>query len=253
MENRSKLVMVNYLNSKPFVHGLESPEWAPYFDVATENPAMCAQKFMEGKADIALVPVGALPDLSEYEIVTDFCIGCDGEVRTVALFSNQPAKECTQLVLDNHSRSSVLLSRIILEEYMGIHLPSKAADISAYVPQKGDLMLMIGDKVFLYEDQYRYHIDLGSAWKEWTGLPFVFAVWIAKKGVADEKIEQLNSALHEGVGQMQEIIARESHESLDLYYYYTHNIKYNLDAPKKEAIALYLAKINALTTTDPTR
>jgi chorismate dehydratase len=253
MEKKRNVVMVNYLNAKPFAQGLSSADFTPFFEVTTETPSICAQQFSEGKADIALVPVGALPEMTDYEVITDYCIGCDGEVRTVALFSNQPAPESKQLLLDNHSRTSFLLSRLILEEYMGIHLPSKATDIGTLTPQPGDLILMIGDKVFAYENQYQYHIDLGTQWKNWTGLPFVFAVWIARKGVPSEDIQRLNKALCQGIEQLQDIIARESQESLDLFYYYTHNIRYNLDDAKKEALALFLSKIKTLSTTDPAR
>ena len=87
------------------------------FEIIKANPANCARLFEEGKADIALVPVGALPDLKRHRIITDYCIGCDGTVRTVVIFSNEKLSEIKKLYLDPDSRTSVKLGRLLLAEY----------------------------------------------------------------------------------------------------------------------------------------
>ncbi|MBK8624771.1 MAG: menaquinone biosynthesis protein [Saprospiraceae bacterium] len=232
--------MVNYLNSKPFEFGLINSTFTENLELKTATPAACAQNFMNGNAEIALLPVGALEDLKDYKIISDYCIGCDGEVRTVCIFSNEKIEDCTRLLLDNHSRTSFLLSQILIREYFRLDLPFSPLSIDQYIYQKGDAVLMIGDKVFEYENNFKYKYDLGVLWKEWTGLPFVFAVWVAKNDL-DLAIEhKLNDAFKLGVEHLPEIIQAESSENLDLYYYYTHNIQYNLDEKKKKGLAHFL-------------
>lgn len=234
--------MVNYLNSKPFEFGLTNNDFSNIFDIQVATPAQCAEAYTNGSADIALIPVGALQGLSNYKIISDYCIGCDGEVRTVCIFSNEKLENCTRLLLDNHSRTSFLLSQILMESYFNLDLPVESMDVASYQYQKGDAVLMIGDKVFQKENDYLYKYDLGSKWKEWTGLPFVFAVWIAKNEIASFVESALNKAFKHGIDNLSEIIKAESSDNLDLFYYFSHNIQYKLDNDKKKALDLFLAK-----------
>jgi len=241
-----RLVMVNYLNSKPFEFGLSRSSFTKHLKIKTATPASCAQDFMHGNADIALLPVGALDDLKDYKIISDYCIGCDGEVRTVCIFSNEKIEDCTRLLLDNHSRTSFLLSQVLMKEYFRLELPFLPLSIDQYLNQKGDAVLMIGDKVFEYEKDFKYKYDLGVIWKEWTGLPFVFAVWVAKNDL-DASIEnELNNAFKLGIGHLPEIIQAESSENLDLYYYFNHNIQYNFDKEKKKGLSHFLQLANQI-------
>ena len=112
MAQKSKLAMVSYLNSKPFEFGLKNINQDD-FEINMATPAKCASLFANGDVDIALIPVGALTDLKSYEIISDFCIGCDGEVRTVCIFSNIELAKCKKLLLDYYSRTSYLLLKIL--------------------------------------------------------------------------------------------------------------------------------------------
>jgi chorismate dehydratase len=239
MKEKRRVVLVNYINAKPFAEGLSSAVGAEHFSVSLQNPAQCALDFADGKADIALVPVGALSDLKDFNIITDFCIGCDGEVRTVALFSHLPISDCRRLLLDNHSRTSFLLSRVILEQLMHIQLPWQQIDVQTFQHREDDLILMIGDKVFEQETKFTYHLDLGATWKEWTGLPFVFAVWIARKHILAEEIQLLNSILAQGMDKLDDIIRNENHGNVVLSEYYKRNISYHMDERKRQALALF--------------
>jgi chorismate dehydratase len=235
-----QLVMVNYLNSKPFEFGLNHSNFDTQLTIKTATPSACAQDFKDGNADIALLPVGALHDLKDYKIISDYCIGCDGEVRTVCIFSNEKIEDCTRLLLDNHSRTSFLLSRVLMKSYFKLNLPFSPLAIDQYIHQKGDAVLMIGDKVFEYENDFKYKYDLGVIWKEWTGMPFVFAVWVAKSDLNPTIENKLNQAFKFGIDHLPEIIQAESSENLDLYYYFNHNIQYNLDDEKKQGLAYFL-------------
>ncbi len=237
--------MVNYLNSKPFELGLSNTPDGQLFDIIMANPALCAEAYRKGEADIALIPVGGLKDLEDYEIVTDYCIACDGEVRTVCLFSNDEITDCHKLFLDDHSKTSYLLSKVLTHQYWNLDLSFEKYTVSNIELHKGEAVLMIGDKVFEYENQFKFKYDLGSVWKQWTGKPFVFAVWIARKGTPKDVIQKLNRCLSYGIQHIDQIIQRESSEHLDLFYYFTHNIKYHFDATKKEALSLFFEKVES--------
>ncbi len=234
--------MVSYLNSKPFEYGLKHTELTQEMEVITANPALCATLFENHTADIALIPVGALHDFSDYKTITDYCIGCDGDVRTVCIFSNEDIQACKRLYLDNHSRTSYLLSKIIMEEHFGLHPEYCQLDINQFEPNLGDAVLMIGDKVFQYENSFRFKYDLGAIWKKWTGLPFVFAVWIARPELDNQTEQNLNMAFRYGIAHLPEIIRVESKANLDLYFYFSHNIQYCMDEEKNKGLNLFMKK-----------
>ena len=243
MSKQSNIVMVNYLNSKPFEYGLRQIHSNDLnHHIITATPANCAAIFKDGKADIALIPVGGLSDLKDYRIISDYCIACDGEVRTVCIFANQDLNTCHKIYLDDHSRTSFLLSKIILEQYLHLELEYIKADISTISLAEGEAILMIGDKVFQYEHQFTLKYDLGSIWKKWTNLPFVFAVWIAHDNVSKEMEDKLNAALKYGIDHIDVIINQESSENLDLYYYFNRNIHYLLDDDKKAGLKEFLSR-----------
>ena len=231
--------MVNYLNAIPFIKGLEAEGLFEEMNIRTETPARCAAAFEDGVADIALIPAGALHGINGYRIITDYCIGCDGEVRTVCIFSHQDIRYCRRLLLDNHSRTSVLLARLIVEQYLGLHMPFESLDIDQYVAEAGDAVLMIGDKVFEFEKKFLYKYDLGTLWKEWTGLPFVFAVWVARDAVSSEVENRLNHAFRKGVSMI-DLPPMETPSVPDLASYFKLHIKYDLDQLKREALHRYL-------------
>jgi chorismate dehydratase len=240
MEGKLSLVLVNYLNAIPFIKGMETEGLFEEMNIRTETPARCASAFESGDADVALIPAGALHGITDYRIISDYCIGCDGEVRTVCIFSHQDIRDCRRLLLDNHSRTSVLLARLIVEKYFGLQLPFHSLDIEKWQPEEGDAILMIGDKVFEFENQFQYRYDLGSLWKEWTGLPFVFAVWVARKDFPAWLEAKLNKAFSKGIASLPEIARELSPATPDLASYYTKHIKYDLDDLKRQALQKYL-------------
>ena len=114
-----KVSIVNYLNSAPFVYGL-TMDHSLSVDVVLDHPSESAAKLIRGEVDIALAPVAVLPKLSDSHILTDYCIGTEGEVKTVKIFSEVPINEISKLYLDYQSRTSVQLARILCEHYWKI-------------------------------------------------------------------------------------------------------------------------------------
>src|SRR5262245_24497557 len=115
-----KVSAVSYLNSKPFIYGLEHSEVKNEIDLQLDVPSTCAAKLFEDKVDLGLVPVAVLPDLDEYHIITDYCIGADGEVGSVLLLSEVPLNEIKTILLDYQSMTSVVLVQILADKFWKI-------------------------------------------------------------------------------------------------------------------------------------
>lgn len=219
------------------------------YSIYYDNPANCVKLYENDKVDVALVPAGALPTIGDYTIVTDTCIGCDDEVRTVVLMSNDRIEDCNHVLLDSHSRTSAMLTRILLKEYWhsNPHYSTvRIEEIEELGP--GKAVLMIGDKVFENESKYKYSYDLGHYWKKMTGLPFAYAVWIAKGHVPQSAVDQLSIDLHVGINSIDKVIEEQKikEPTHDLDSYYRDNIDYVLDTEKRKALDLYLTKISEL-------
>ncbi|HMP30130.1 MAG TPA: menaquinone biosynthesis protein [Saprospiraceae bacterium] len=234
-----KTAIVSYHNTLPFLHAIHRSSLKDKLDLILAAPSQCASLFSTNQVDIALVPVGALSEMEEYEFLSDTCIGCNGEVYTVAIFSNQPLESCDQIYLDSDSRTSNELARIILEDFMGLDLELKGKMVLPLEIQTNSAYVLIGDKVFEYEKSFKYKYDLGQLWKEYTGLPFAFAVWIVRKNVNKEMIKETESILnHLDITAIEnKVIAAD----ITLHQYLTEYISYNFDEAKREALAKFLS------------
>jgi chorismate dehydratase len=242
---RGRIAAVSYLNTVPFIYGMEHANLLRA-ELLLSPPSRCFSLFESGEADIALVPVGALisyPD--NYQIVTSFCIGASAPVRTVALMSHSPLTEIRRIHLDAHSRTSVLLVQVLCRELWNIapeFVPMEDYSV-AEQPEAGDAFLFIGDKVFDYETRFPHIHDLAEGWQRLTGLPFVFAVWVAKPDADMEIIEALQQSLDYGTRHIREAIAYYGHSGKPYAYdYLTHNIDFNFDDRKRKALSLFMEK-----------
>jgi chorismate dehydratase len=201
-----RLGVVSFLNAKPLIAGLERDASVELvFAVPSRLPAMLDA----GDIDVGLVPVIDIGLRRErWRIVSDACIGCDGETLTVRVFSRVPARRIERLHVDGDSHTSVALARIIWREMHGIDL-----EIVPYTGSEsaGDChaVLLIGDKVVNHGlIGYDIQTDLGSAWKSLTSLPFVFAAWAAPVGSALGDVEsRLQAARDRGVASAEMIAA----------------------------------------------
>lgn len=236
-----KITAVSYLNTIPFVYGLQHAD-SLRADLLLAPPADCAKNYIEGRADIALLPVAVVPELKNTNIVTDYCIGAVGAVRTVTVMSNEPITTVKRIWLDAHSRTSVQLCGYLAAKKWHIAPEWLHMDNYAVVdnPQAGDAFLLIGDKVFGYEGKFRYVYDLAIEWREVTSLPFAFAVWVARKGVSYEITDALQHSLTFGVEHIWEAVAESKYMGADngltAYEYLTRNIDFILDEEKHKAL-----------------
>ena len=201
------MAAISFLNTRPLIHGLDE---AGDLDLVYEVPAGLAAGLGEGRFDVALLPVIDYQRLDDLVIVPAGGIACDGPTLTVRLFSDRPIEQITTLACDTDSHTSVALARIILAERYGIR--PRFVDLDRTHPARPDAMLLIGDKVVCEEPAGLEHqLDLGQAWKELTGLPFVFAVWTARAGVdLGDLPQRLEHAKRQGLSHLSEIIARHA-------------------------------------------
>jgi chorismate dehydratase len=192
-----RISAVKYANTYPFLWGFKESGFDRTVILETDHPVQCAAKLISGKVDIGLVPVAALPQVKQYRVIGDYCIGANGKVRTVMLLSNCPFSHVKTINLDYRSMSSVNLTKVLARHMW--HREFRWVNTS----EKFDFMhigadeavVLIGDQCFESESNYDFGIDLAGEWKKYTGLPFVFACWTANRGLEDNFIKDFNLAL----------------------------------------------------------
>ena len=243
-----KISAVSYLNTIPFVHGLKQSELIKIIDLQLDYPSICAEKLINGIVDLALVPVAVIPKLKEAHIISDYCIGANGAVDTVCLYSDVPIEEIESIVLDYQSRTSVALLKILLNEYWQLNPELKKANVGFEENIKGNhAALVIGDRAFALNTKYAYIYDLSAIWKKMTGLPFVFAAWVANTKLTKDFIVSFNKALEKGLSNIDKALALEgdSYPNCENPEDYLNNkISYNLDVEKQKGMELFLRKIS---------
>ena len=246
MEQKIRVGAVSYLNTKPLVYGFEKGMMKNEVELMFEYPAKIATQLMYDEIVIGLIPVAVIPKLKEHYILSDYCIGAVGNVASVCLFSHVPLHEITHVLFDYQSRTSAALLKILLREHW--HISPIEVDTSENYQQyiQGTTAgLVIGDRALQQRKLSPYIYDLAEEWKKMTGLPFLFAAWVANKKLPDDFIERFNKATGEGIQHLDEIAATHAIEAYSLHTYFHQNINYHLDEAKKKAMQLFLKKITS--------
>ena len=241
MDRKIRVGAVSYLNTKPLIYGLEKGMMKDEILLEMDYPARVASRLLEDSIDIGLVPVAIIPRLKEYHFVSDYGIACNGKVSSVSIFSEVPIEEVTEVLLDYQSRTSVRLAKILMREYWQVNpvITDTREDFRDQI--KGTTAgVVIGDRALEQRLISTYNYDLGETWKDFTGLPFVFAGWISNKPISAEFINAFNQANSYGLQRLEEVIAQNPYDVYDLYEYYTQNIDYRLDDQKMKGLELYL-------------
>ncbi|MDB5287022.1 MAG: radical protein [Mucilaginibacter sp.] len=243
-----RISAVSYTNTKPFLYGLQHSAIIDQIDLSLDIPSDCAQKLIDDKVDIGLIPVAATLNLPQWEIVSAYCIGAVGAVNSVFIFSNCDIKDVKCVQLDPQSRTSNNLAKVLLKNFWKIQpeLIIGAADYS----QSADnqiAFVQIGDRTFGKTNQYPFVYDLAEEWQKFTGLPFVFAAWIANKPIPAGFIQEFDKALKFGLGHRKELLKElPQRTDFDLEDYLMHRLDFDLTEDKKKALYLFLDYIKAL-------
>lgn len=244
-----RISAVSYINTKPFLHGLELSSVRNKILLTQETPAQCAQKLLSNEIDIGLVPVAVIPLLKNPQIVSPFCVGSNGKVKTVCLFSEVPVEEINTVYLDYQSRTSVLLVQVLMKEYWKKEITFLPA-LEGYeinTIKNNIAAVIIGDRAIANLGKYRYEYDLSEIWKQHTGLPFVFAAWVSNKMIEQDFLDDFNAALQIGLSNRSQLLKEYERYDSDVFSvkeYWNTNIQYELDDDKKQALELFLKKLN---------
>lgn len=225
---------VNYLNSKPLVCGLE--QHAPDLRLSFDLPSRLADSLAAGRLDVALIPTVEFFRAPGYSIVSDACVACRGPVLSVKLHFRVPPPQVRRVALDEGSRTSAALTKILLAQLAGVRPTWETLPIGCGLETTdADAVLLIGDRAITCEERgasgeergarsgvqgaecFDHELeccdvwDLGEVWCRWTGLPFVFAMWIARPEVDAAAVAgTLAAARDEGLQQLAQIAAREA-------------------------------------------
>lgn len=244
MEPRIKVAAVSYLNTKPLLYGIEKSNIINDIDLILNYPSQLARSLQERKIDLALLPVAAIPTIENARIISDYGIAADGNVVSVALFSQVPIEEIKTVYLDYQSRTSVKLAQLLLKNYWKKEVTYKEATEHYIDHINGtNAGVIIGDRALQQLHNYPFVYDLSAAWKAYTGLDFIFAAWVANKELPADFISGFNTANAIGLGHLNEIIAANPFPYYDLRTYYTENIKYYFDEQKKKGLEKFLEMI----------
>ena len=243
MDKRWRIGAVSYLNTRPLLLGIEQESFLNSIDLVKSYPANIAQDLLSGKIDIGLVPVAILPQLSDPHIVSNYVIGANGAVASVALFSEVPIHEIKSIYLDYQSRTSVQLLKILLSQFWKKEVEFISAT-EGYIAQISGTTagVIIGDRALENLSKYPCVYDLSLAWKQHTGLPFVFAAWVANQPIPAAFMAAFDTANGYGLAHLDEVIALipAQEQVYDLHKYYTENISYIYDEEMKQGLERFL-------------
>jgi len=240
--NKIKISAVAYTNTKAFIYGIENSAVIAQIDLSLDIPSECAAKVIDGTVDLGLIPVAAIPYVPNANIIADYCIGSIGAVNSVFIFSNVHAQEIKTLKLDSHSRTSNNLAKVLLKFHFKQEV-TYTTDPDAVT----DAIVLIGDRTFGRKGDFPYVYDMGEEWMNFTGLPFVYAAWVANKELPEAFVKEFNAALKMGLAERAAVLKMLPVNPLfDLEDYLMNKLDFELTDKKREALALFLSYIEQL-------
>ena len=250
-KSKIRISAVSYLNTLPFLFGIKNSGLTRRIIFEQDIPSVCASKLISKQVDIALVPVAVIPLMNESFIISDYCIGASGSVKTVLLLSDVPLDKIESVYLDYQSRTSVNLIKILAGKYWKIKprwkKTQKGYENKIHGKNAG---LIIGDRTFHLEKDYQYVYDLADEWEKYTKLPFVFAAWVSNKPIDENFVAEFNKALNFGIEHIDKVVSEYysafPNSKIDLQKYFTQHISYHLDTNKKIAMKRFFMDLESI-------
>lgn len=237
-----KVSAVSYTNTKPFIYGIEHSALLNQIELSLDIPADCATKLIERQVDIGLIPVAAIPQVPDAQIISNYCIGSVGAVNSVFIFSKVKVEEIKSVKLDIQSRTSNHLAKILLKFHFRQQV-SYTTDPQA----ETDAIVLIGDRTFGRKEEFAYAYDMGEEWMNFTGLPFVYAAWVANRSIPQSFVNDFNEALSFGLSKRKDLLQElPAPANFDLDDYLMHKLDFELTEKKREALNLFLSYITKL-------
>ncbi len=259
-----KIGAVSYLNTKPLICGLRD-RLGDVGELTLNLPSRLAADLAVGQLDVALIPSVEYFRGQGYQIISDAAIACRGPVWSVRLLSRVPVKRIKRLALDEGSRTSAVLVRVLLAEMYDLHPQTVPLGIEQD-PEAvdADAILLIGDRAMhppsgVYEEIW----DLGDRWCRWTELPFVFAMWVARNDLIERdgiKLDELAAILEAsrdaGLASLEQIAHREAGThgltKEDLHAYFAENLHFRLGPGERIGLQSFQRRADSLGLLIPT-
>lgn len=240
--NKIKISAVSYTNTKPFIYGIERSDVIDQIDLSLDIPSDCATKLIEGQVDVGLIPVAVMPLVPNANIIGNYCIGSIGAVNSVFIFSNVPVDQIRTVKLDKQSRTSNNLAKVLLKFYW-----KQEVEFTTDLDADTDAMVLIGDRTFGKTREFSFCYDMGEQWMNFTGLPFVYAAWVANKELPESFKADFDAALKLGLDNRKAVIAAlPAVANFDLDDYLMNKLEFNLTDSKREALSRFLEYIKQL-------
>jgi chorismate dehydratase len=240
-----KVSVVQYLNAVPLIWGMLHGEQQGKYDLDFTLPANCADAVRQRQADIGIIPCVEYHRMERMEILSGLAIAAKGEVKSVLLLSKVPIQKIQSIALDNSSRTSAALVRILMRKFysrfVSLH---PAAPRPEEMLKRADAALVIGDPALTFDGQVAEVYDLAAEWKKFTGLPFVFALWV---GHQDSKLGRFRKDFEDsrdfGLAHVDDIAAEYAPnlkmKPLGVKVYLTQNVDYSLDEENRKGLRLF--------------
>jgi len=243
--------IVNYLNSKPLAWGFLKGHHADLFAPSYHPPALVARLLGQGSLDVGLIPSIEVQRIPHLRVLPDMCIAARHEVRSVLLVSRGPVDQIRRVALDQNSRTSATLVRILLRERYRLEPEylHERPDPERMLAE-ADAALIIGDPA-LRVDRERYQIiDLAAEWTELTGLPFVFALWAVRPEVELPDLPfYFKSSLRYGLSSLDTLVRESAAElnldSSEVRAYLTENLSFFLRQEEIEGLEEFYRRAHA--------
>lgn len=247
-----RLSIIDFLNAAPLNHGFKHGLGYEHFHLQFHVPSVCADKLRAGEVDAGLISSIEYLRIPDLRIVPGLCIASPKRVRSVVILSKVPPDQIRSLALDTSSRTSVVLGQLLLRERYGVSpaIADMGPDLDAML-RDHDAALLIGDQAMRARREGLLVLDLAEEWHEWTGLPFVFALWTVRGDVADLAIpggvgSWFHKSLELGQAKLPDIVEEARRTigwtKLELQEYLTQNISYHLGEAERESLALFFEK-----------
>lgn len=237
-----KISAVSYTNTKPFIYGIQHSPVVEQIDLSLDIPSDCAKKLIDNQVDIGLIPVAAIPFVPNAQIISSFCIGSVGAVNSVFIFSDVPINEIRTVKLDPQSRTSNNLAKVLLKNHFKAEV-TFTSEQSA----KTDAIVLIGDRTFGRKQDFNFVYDLGEEWMKFTGLPFMYAAWVANKPISETFLKEFDIALAKGIANIPTVVEQlPIIKGIDISDYLLNKLNFELTDEKIKAKDIFLKLISQL-------
>jgi chorismate dehydratase len=237
-----KVSVVQYLNTAPLVWGMLKGEQQGKYDLEFTTPAACADAVRQRRADVGIVPSIEYQRMEKAQIIAGISIASKSEVKSVLLLSTKPIEKIQSIAVDNSSRTSAALVRIVMRKFYARFVTiTPAAPKVEVMLKRADAALIIGDPALTFSGSVAQVYDLAAEWKKFTGLPFVFAVWAGHEDASLSRYRKdFEQSREFGLAHVDEIAAEYSPRlkmrPQALKVYLTENIDYSLDEDNRKGL-----------------